>query len=123
MPLPDLEKTITLERAGAREFSVSFLRIPGMTYQDALNLGKGDAKLSDEQRVKKKLSKLIVAWNIEGRDGEPFDLPSENPDVIFTLPDAFIEVISEEMALDMMEGVKEPVNLPKRNENNLAALS
>tara|TARA_Y100000310_G_scaffold345002_1_gene461085 strand:- start:3067 stop:3423 length:357 start_codon:yes stop_codon:yes gene_type:complete len=118
MPLPELEKTITMERAGAPEFSVTFLRIPGMAYKEMLDLFKEDDRDSDEERIKKKMKALIVHWTIEDVNGDRQPLPKDDPDVVFRLPSSFIELITLEMLEDSSGGLKDAVNLQSKNGTN-----
>ena len=62
MPLPELTKTITLEKVGAPEFEVTFTRIPGMKYGEMLEIFKTEDKLSPRERVKTRFKQLIVGW-------------------------------------------------------------
>jgi len=106
MPLPERTKTITLEAAGAPEFSVTFIRMQGMPYAEMLKVyAKPPEGMTDLDHIKQKFAALIESWTVEDYDGNIYPLPKNDDTVIDRFPTVFIERISEEMLLDAGTGL------------------
>jgi hypothetical protein len=100
MPLPDLEKTITLEQVGAPEFSVRFRRIPAIPYEESVALQKKASQVRDTSTATVWLKALVLEWSIEDSGGRVHPLPSEDETVVGQMPSIFVEHIVAELFAD-----------------------
>ena len=106
MPLPETTKTITLEPVGAPEFWFKFKRVPGMKYMELMefnNIGSSE-EMSEDEKLVKRFSMLILDWNIPNEEGDVRPIPNVDPQSVMELPVLFSEFIARSIFADSEEG-------------------
>ena len=116
MPLPEVEKTFSLEDVGAPEFHITFCRIPGMTYDEMIKFRKEQENTDNPDTLLKiQLKFLIKEWNLVDAEGIAIPIPRKNKDILGVFPMSFVEYIHGVIMKDSVDG--RAVEFPLVNEN------
>ena len=121
MPLPDEERTISLEPVGSPEFEVTLRSCLGIPYGEFRDIFVDhDYKEEGEDRgfIQHVFSKLVARWNLTDRNGQSIPIPSQDPEVIFKIPNSFAQFISDEIFKDSQEVQQRGLNLAQRKGIN-----
>ena len=96
MPLPPKEITVKLDMIDCPELWFKFRTMTSLKYQEQVDVFTPKTSDTDEDRIKKMMSFLIIDWNIpEEDDGPVLPLPKDDPESCFKLNTIIVDIIMQ----------------------------